>query len=213
MERSTATLTASTSWADLWTEANVPDDLRDFEYAPLPQGVDTTEGRHRVAPESATRAWSTPQLCDALGNGARVLEPVLRAFGGRDVYAGPVVTVACSEDSSLVNELVEAPGAGRVLVVDGGERLRLPLLAGAMARRAADNGWAGVIVHGTVRDVEILRTIDLGVHALAPSPIAPQTGGTGSMGVPVTVAGVTIQTGDHVYADADGIVVTEGPCG
>ena len=131
---------------------------------------------------------------------------------GKDAYAGPAVTVSCQQDSSLVAELVEAPGAGRVLVVEDAEAPRRPLLAGAMARRAAHNGWAGVIVQGTVRDVEVLRSTDLGVHALAPSPVAPQHGGTGAMGVPVTVAGVTIHAGDHVYADANGIVVTEGPC-
>ncbi len=231
------TLTAP-SWADLWTEKDVPEDLRaldhaDFDHAPashtgesgLARRLDAT--RHGATGQDSTRqdstrqgatsrvqprTWSTPALCDAHGDAIRVLDPVLRAFGGKDAYAGPAVTVSCQQDSSLVAELVEAPGAGRVLVVEDAEAPRRPLLAGAMARRAAHNGWAGVIVQGTVRDVEVLRSTDLGVHALAPSPVAPQHGGTGAMGVPVTVAGVTIHAGDHVYADANGIVVTEGPC-
>lgn len=232
MTSRSTTLTAP-SWADLWTERGVPEDLRDLDHAgldharashagePAPArrqdatpraatGQDST--RQEMAAESEARAWSTPALCDAHADSIRVLDPVLRAFGGRGAYAGPAVTVSCQQDSSLVAELVEAPGAGRVLVVEDGQAPRRPLLAGAMARRAAHNGWAGVIVQGTVRDVEVLRSTDLGVHALAPSPVAPQHGGTGAMGVPVTVAGVTINSGDHVYADANGIVVTEGPC-
>lgn len=219
MHRS-ATLTSPASWADLWTETDNPADPREF--AGRGHGDDAPDvARHRDAtpaepartpPGRREQAWSTPRLCDEHGESIRVLDPVLRAFGGRGTYAGRALTVSCPQDSALLAELVQAPGGGRVLVVDGGEGLQRPVMGGAMARRAADNGWAGVIVHGAVRDVDVLQGTDLGVHAVAAVPATPRLDGTGSIGVPVTVGGVTVHPGDHVYADADGIVVSEGPC-
>ncbi|MCZ9339877.1 S-adenosylmethionine--2-demethylmenaquinone methyltransferase, partial [Streptomyces sp. TRM76130] len=62
-----------------------------------------------------------------------------------------------------MREALSRPGQGRVLVVDGAGSLRTALLGDAMADLARDNGWAGVIVHGAVRDVARLREADLGV--------------------------------------------------
>ena len=49
------------------------------------------------------------------------------------------------------------PGQGRVLVIDGGGSLRVALLGDTIAGLAAANGWAGLVVHGCVRDVAALR--------------------------------------------------------
>ena len=92
----------------------------------------------------------TCDLCDQHKNdtdGAfRVLPPVFRDFGKRIRFAGPVSTVKCFEDNSLVKAAVDSPGAGRVLVVDGGGSLRRALVGGNLGQAAAKNGWAGVVV-------------------------------------------------------------------
>lgn len=152
--------------------------------------------------------FATPDLCDAHPSQVRVMEPILRSFGGREAFSGPAVTVTCHEDNSRVKELVSTPGEGRVIVVDGGGSVRRALVGDMMAAAAAENGWSGVLVHGAVRDVEILRTIDLGVQALAPIPQATQRRGAGETGLAVTFGGVTIAPGDFVYADANGVVVS-----
>ena len=76
----------------------------------------------------------TCDLCDLHKNdhdGAfRVLPPVFRDFGARSAFAGPVATVKCHEDNTLVKAAVDSPGHGRVLVVDGGGSLRRALVGG-----------------------------------------------------------------------------------
>lgn len=155
--------------------------------------------------------FTTPDLCDAHPDEVRVLAPILRTFGGREAFFGPAVTVACHEDNSRVKELVGAPGEGRVIVVDGGGSVSKALLGDILAQAAADNGWAGLVIHGAVRDVEILRTIDLGVQAMASIPLRTEKLGVGDVDVAVTFGGVTISPGDWVYADANGVVVAETP--
>ena len=98
-------------------------------------------------------SFSTCDLWDAHKNAApevfRVLPPVLRDFGARRVFCGPVVTVKCYEDNSLVKAAVESTGfeetpdgrIGKVLVVDGAGSLRRALLGGNLGAAAARNGW------------------------------------------------------------------------
>jgi len=151
-------------------------------------------------------AASLPDLCDAFADVVTVLEPMFSDFGGVEAFGGLVVTVKCFEDNSLVAEQVALPGKGRVLVVDGGGSMRCALLGDLLAQKAADNGWAGVLVYGCVRDVEILADIGVGVQALAAHPRKSVKKGIGELDVPVTFAGVTIRPGDHLYADANGVL-------
>jgi regulator of ribonuclease activity A len=153
----------------------------------------------------------TCDLCDAhkaeAGAALRVLPPLFHSWGGRAAFAGPVATVACFEDNTVVKAAVESPGHGRVLVVDGGGSLRRALVGGNLAASAAKNGWAGVVVFGAVRDVAELRATDLGVCALALVPLAGERRGAGQRDGPVQIAGVRVNPGDWLVADDDGLVV------
>ena len=83
-----------------------------------------------------TSSFATCDLCDAHKNdfsGAfQVLPPVFRDFGGIKKFCGPVVTVKCFEDNTLVKTAVDSVGwidtlqgrVAQVLVVDGGASLR-----------------------------------------------------------------------------------------
>ncbi|WP_319016877.1 ribonuclease E activity regulator RraA [Diaphorobacter aerolatus] len=137
----------------------------------------------------------------------RVLPPVFQDFGGKAAFAGPVATVKCFEDNSVVKAAVETPGNGRVLVVDGGGSLRRALVGGNVAATAAKNGWAGMVVHGAVRDIAELRETPIGIRALALMPLPTEKRGEGRADVPVLVSGVWVRPGDWLYADADGIVI------
>lgn len=154
-------------------------------------------------------AFSLPDLCDAHGDVVRVLEPMFAGFGGIEAFGGPVATIKCFEDNSLVAEQVREPGEGRVLVVDGGGSLRCALLGDNLAQQAADNGWAGLLIYGCVRDVEILADIAIGVQALAPHPRRSVKQGIGERDVAVTFAGVTLKPGDYLYADANGVICAD----
>ena len=168
---------------------------------------------------SMTGNFATCDLCDEYKNDAsgafRVLPPVLRDFGQRRKFSGPVVTVQCFEDNSLVKAAVDAPGwrelggarIAQVLVVDGGASLRRALLGGNLGAAAARNGWAGVVIDGCVRDSAELALLDIGIRALASMPLPTEKRGQGQAGVAVHVQGVAVRPGDWLYADEDGIVV------
>lgn len=132
---------------------------------------------------------------------------VFKSFGGRSQFHGPVVTVKCYEDNSLVKAAVESEGYGRVLVVDGGGSLQRALLGGRLGQQAAVNGWAGLLINGCVRDVAELSVLPMGLLALASNPLPTERKGQGLGDCPVSVQGVWIYPSDHLYADADGVVL------
>jgi regulator of ribonuclease activity A len=152
--------------------------------------------------------WTTPDLCDAYPE-VNVVEPLFRDFGGKQAFSGRIVTIRCMEDNSRVREQVESEGTGKVLVVDGGGSLRHALLGDVLAEKAVANGWAGLLIHGGLRDVEVLANLPLGVKALAPTPMKTDKRGLGDVDVPVRFAGVSFVPGQWLYADANGVIVAE----
>lgn len=169
-----------------------------------------------TSPSASSRAairFSTCDLCDSLksdSSGATRWLPgsLYRSYGGQARFAGPVATVRCLDDNTPVKAAVESFGAGRVLVVDGGASLRRSLLGGNLAASAAKNGWAGVLVHGAVRDLEELRAAAVGIFALGHVPMPTERREPGLADVPVQIEGVWIRPGDWLYADEDGVVIT-----
>lgn len=148
-------------------------------------------------------------LFDAHEASLQLLPAAWRTFGGRTAFAGPVQTLACFEDNTFVRTLLGDPGRGRVLLVEGGASLRCALLGDQLAELAITNGWSGVVVYGAVRDAAVMRTLDLGVVALGTCPIKSVKRSSGRPGDPVQVAGITVRTGMWLYADEDGVAVSE----
>ena len=140
-----------------------------------------------------------------------ILPPVFKAFGQRTRFAGPARTLKVFEDNVLVRAALETPGEGSVLVVDGGGSLRCALVGGNLGVLAQNNGWAGIIVNGCVRDSEELNQCDVGIRALATHPRRSVRKGLGEKDLVVDIAGVAVRPGDWVYADADGILIAQMP--
>jgi regulator of ribonuclease activity A len=156
--------------------------------------------------------FSTPDLCDELGDAVRVAEPVFRDFGGVRSFSGAVETLRVFEDNALVRSTLETPGRGRVLVVDGGGSLRTALVGGRLAGLAAENGWSGIVIYGAVRDLAELGAAPVGIKALAACPRKSGKAGAGEAGVVITVASVEIRPGDFLWADEDGVILGDrGP--
>ncbi|MGH1341467.1 MAG: ribonuclease E activity regulator RraA [Nannocystales bacterium] len=148
----------------------------------------------------------TADLCDEHPD-AQVLELEFRGYGARAGFDGHVVTLSLHEDNSWVGQTLREPGEGRVLVVDGGGSRRCALVGDNLAQRAVDNGWAGIVVHGCIRDADQISTIPIGIKALGTHPRKTEKRGEGRRDLPVRLGGVTIEPGDHLYADPDGVVV------
>ncbi len=154
---------------------------------------------------------ATADISDDLGDAARIAAPGFSDYGARTRFSGPVTTVKCFEDNSLVREALQERGQGRVLVVDGGGSMRCALLGDMLATMAADNGWAGIIVNGCIRDSAEIKTIAVGVKALATHPRKSHKYGEGRRDVAVQFAGIDIAPGEYLYADEDGIIVCTQP--
>jgi regulator of ribonuclease activity A len=149
----------------------------------------------------------TADLYDKYEEKLQVCEPGFQHFGGHRSFHGPIATLKCFEDNSLVSKHLGQPGKGRILVVDAGGSLRCAMLGDILAQKAVDNGWVGVLLFGCIRDLEDIGRMPLGVLALASNPRKSIKKGAGDAGIPVNFAGVTFRQGEWLYADLDGIVV------
>jgi regulator of ribonuclease activity A len=150
-----------------------------------------------------------PDLCDHYGDSLRVLSPMLKNFGGNNCFHGKISTIKCHEDNSFVADAVREEGDGSVLVVDGGGSLRCALLGDNLAAIAASNSWAGIVVFGCVRDVVALKDISIGIQAIAPHPMKSVKRQVGLRDVEVSFGGVSFIPGQYVYADDNGVIVSE----
>jgi regulator of ribonuclease activity A len=137
-----------------------------------------------------------------------VLPPVFLHFGKKAAFSGPAATLKVFEDNALVRSALEQPGNGQVLVIDGGASLRCALVGGNLGMLAEKNGWAGIVVNGCIRDSEEINACQIGVRALATHPQKSIKKGTGDSNIRVSVAGVAVNPGDWIYADADGVLVS-----
>lgn len=150
---------------------------------------------------------STADLSDSAGDRFVPCSLAWRGFGRVTSFGGAIATVRCRDDNGLVRAAVAEPGEGRVLVVDGGGSLETALVGDVLAGLALANGWAGLVVHGAVRDVAALRELAIGVVALGTNPRRGTREGTGERGVEVTFGGVAFQPGFQLFTDEDGVLV------
>ena len=162
-----------------------------------------------------SQSFSVADLCDAAeesGTAVHVAAPILRSYGRVRRFCGTMETVLCRDDNTLVRAALSEPGEGRVLVVDNGGSMNCAMLGGNLAALGKQNGWAGVVVNGCVRDTAELGTELFGVLALARHPRRSKKGGKGGKrGKPVSFAGVEFVPGHFLYADPDGAAVSAGP--
>jgi regulator of ribonuclease activity A len=152
--------------------------------------------------------YNTSELCDFYADLIDVVDPIFCNYGGRHSFAGKVVTLKCFEQLGLINELVNTNGLGKVLVIDGGGSTRRALINETIAQCAADNGWEGIVCFGSVRNVDALEDIDIGIQALVAIPVGASDQSIGEADVAINFAGVTLLPDDHIYADNTGIILS-----
>ncbi|MGI2260258.1 ribonuclease E activity regulator RraA [Shewanella sp. GXUN23E] len=155
--------------------------------------------------------YNTSELCDMFLDVVDVVEPMFSNYGGCSSFGGAISTVKCFEDNGVIADVLAEDGEGRVLLVDGGGSLRRALLDATLAEVAVNNNWEGIIVYGSVRDVDALEEFDIGIQAIASIPVGADSNGIGEVDVPVNFGGVTFLPGDHVYADNTGVILSPEP--
>lgn len=163
----------------------------------------------RVSPDLVRRAREIPAaiLGDVAGRrGAmhgriRALNPSMRA-------AGPAFTVEVRPGDNLMFHVALAIAKpGDVLVIDGKADLGCALFGELMTTQAAAAGLGGFVVDAAARDVEALADGRFPIWAIGTNPCGPTKNIPGRIGIPVSVGGVSVNPGDLVVADGDGVVV------
>lgn len=155
--------------------------------------------------------YSTSALCDIYIDQVDVVEPMFSNFGGRASFAGQITTVKCYEDNGIIRDILEQDGIGRVLLIDGGGSLRRALIDAELASVAEENEWEGIIVYGSIREVDELEEMSVGIQALASIPVGANAQGVGELDIPVNFGGVTFVPEDYIYADNTGIILSQEP--
>jgi regulator of ribonuclease activity A len=151
----------------------------------------------------------TPDICDKYESQVTLLDLPLQNFGQRSAFWGEIVTVRCYHDNSKVRDILQQNGKGKVLVVDGHGSCQKALLGDEIALQALKNQWEGIVVYGAVRDVAALSEMDIGVKALGACPYKTEKRGAGQVNVSLSMMNQMVQPGDYLYADWNGILLSE----
>ncbi|BCK19924.1 MULTISPECIES: ribonuclease E activity regulator RraA [Vibrio] len=155
--------------------------------------------------------YNTSALCDIYLDQVDVVEPMFSNFGGCASFAGQITTIKCYEDNGLIRETLEQDGLGRILLIDGGGSLRRALVDAELAALAEENEWEGIVVYGSVREVDELEEMSIGIQAIASIPVGATSQGIGEVDIPVNFGGVTFLPEDYLYADNTGIIISQEP--
>ena len=152
---------------------------------------------------------STCDISDKLHPNVQYLEPVYKSFGLKKSFSGRIVTIKCFEDNSLVEEALNSNGKGLVLVIDAGGSMKCAMLGDKRASDVIRNEWEGIIVYGVIRDSATINTMPIGIRALGVCPLKSVKKGIGKRNLNISFSNVKFTPDQYIYADEDGVIVTE----
>jgi 4-hydroxy-4-methyl-2-oxoglutarate aldolase len=165
----------------------------------------------RTAPELVAAARELPAaiLADVYGRRGTLhgriapLSPTMKV-------AGPAITVEVRPgDNLMIHAALAIARPGDVIIVDGKGDQTCALIGEIMTTQAQQAGLAGMVLDAAVRDVEALRANGFPIFSVGANPSGPTKFVPGRVNWPIAVAGVTVNPGDLVVGDADGVVVIE----
>ena len=149
---------------------------------------------------------ATPDLSDKYPNVPFILG--FKSYTSVTTFTGKIVTVECPDDNTLVREILSKNGEQSVLFINGHRSKKVALLGDNLAELAIKNNWAGIIVNGCIRDIQILRNVNLGIYALGSCPKKSNKNGKGQINASFSVDEVDIKPGYWIYADQNGILIS-----
>ncbi|MFM7571305.1 MAG: RraA family protein [Betaproteobacteria bacterium] len=163
----------------------------------------------RVSPETLKALASFPAatLYEALGKSGG-MSPDIRPMIDRPRLCGPAYTIRIlgCETVAVLWAVEQAP-PGSVIVIDTGGSGVHPVWGGTSSLAARTRGVAGVVTNGLLRDIDEIRDAQFPVYATGVCVQGTLKNHPGWTGVPVSVGGVIVQSGDVVLGDSDGVVV------
>lgn len=151
----------------------------------------------------------TCDIADILKNDTLSIDIQFKNYGVKDAVAGSIRTIHCFQDNLLVKQILNSPGNDQILVIDGAASVHTALVGDLIAGAAVNNGWAGIIVNAAVRDSAELAELPIHIKALGTNPRKSAQQGSGTVDVPITLAGITVEPGDWLFSDNDGVVIVK----
>jgi RraA family protein len=125
-------------------------------------------------------------------------------------FAGPALTVEVRPgDNLMIHAALALAQPGDVILVDGKGDLSSALMGEIMSQQAKALGVAAVVIDGAVRDSEAIRELGFPMYAAGLNPNGPTKAVAGRVNHPISIGGVTVNPGDLVVGDADGVTVVE----
>lgn len=165
----------------------------------------------RVSPGIVKEAsrYAASILADVAGRRGALdgrIAPLTRATR----LAGPAFTVEVRPgDNLMIHAAMQLAQPGDVLVIDGKGDTSCALMGTIMMNACVKLGIAGVVIDAAVRDSEELVEMGYPVYAVGTNPNGPTKFVPGRINHPVSVGGVTVNPGDLVIGDGDGVTIIE----
>ena len=156
-----------------------------------------------------SKNFKTADLCDLYSDDLIIMHQQFNSYGKKESFFGKISTIKCLNDNSKVREAVNSDGFNKVLVVDGNASMECALLGDILAEAASKNNWSGIIVNGCIRDSKVIGTLNVGVKARGTHPLKSAKTHMGEKGTTVAFGGLEFVPGHWLYADEDGIVISE----
>tara|TARA_B100001248_G_scaffold257659_1_gene240570 strand:+ start:3028 stop:3498 length:471 start_codon:yes stop_codon:yes gene_type:complete len=150
---------------------------------------------------------NTPDLSDKYPDKDFLLD--FQCFSRIKSMHGQISTVFCPDDNSFVREMLSENGHQKIMFIDGAKSKNVALLGDNLATLAIENNWSGIIVNGRIRDAEIISQLDVAIFALGTCPRKSSKKNQGKKNIELSIDGLTIKPGDWVYADINGILISD----
>jgi regulator of ribonuclease activity A len=150
----------------------------------------------------------TADICDEYSDRVSVLGSGYQNYGGAGKCHGQVITIKLDKNNSdLIELLRDVDGTGKVVVVDVGQAY-FAVVGENLMKFAHQNNYAGIVVNGYIRDTTQIKDIPVALYALGTCPrkYIPVTSGV--LNTPLSFGDIEINSGDYLYADSDGVIVT-----
>ena len=172
---------------------------------------DIVRNFERVSPELVQQAegFQAAILADVAGRRGTMHGRVAPVHQNMKV-AGPAFTVEVRPgDNLMIHAAIALAQPGDVIVVDGKGDLTAALMGTLMLSACKKLGIAGVIIDGAIRDRVELLDLGFPVFSAGFNPAGPTKYVPGRINHPISAGGATVNAGDLVVGDADGVVVIE----
>jgi regulator of ribonuclease activity A len=150
----------------------------------------------------------TADVCDEHKDRVQVLAPDYYAYGGVEHIHGSITTLRLQRNNAALIDLLKQPGARRIAVVDVDAEC-YAVVGENLMKLAYENDWAGIFVHGYVRDTHITHTIPVGLWALGTCPRKSFEENPAEHDTALTIGQATITPKHHFMADGDGIIIVD----